>query len=129
MAAASVLLAGCGPKQAAVGTGPVATGGATAAGDTEPPGETGLADTDPLAVDTAARESGLVETGAAALECQGMESDPDAWVACCDDLRVWCEETFAGQEAIDECVFGPDYDGSTGCIPWGPPAPPAFAVA
>lgn len=47
---------------------------------------------------------------------------------CCDLLSAWCGAAFgaAGQQAIQDCTYGPNYDGSTGCIPWGPPAPPAF---
>ncbi len=46
-------------------------------------------------------------------------------VACCDARHAWCGEGFAADsEAYNDCVFGPGYDGSTGCIPWGPPVPP-----
>lgn len=48
--------------------------------------------------------------------------------ACCDTLREWCGQHVAeGTPAYDDCVFGPGFDGSTGCIPWGPPVPPALA--
>lgn len=51
-------------------------------------------------------------------------------VACCDALHAWCGTAFAvDTEAYSECVFGPGFDGSTGCIPWGPPVPPAARLA
>lgn len=47
---------------------------------------------------------------------------------CCELLSAWCGSAFgaASQQEIQDCTYGPNYDGSTGCIPWGPPAPPAF---
>lgn len=49
----------------------------------------------------------------------------DDIAACCKHMKAVCAfEHVAGSEAYDECVFGPDFDGSTGCIPWGPPVPP-----
>ena len=51
---------------------------------------------------------------------------PDETTACCEERATWCEETVAIGEDLNECTYGPDYDGSTGCIPWGPAAPPAF---
>lgn len=53
-------------------------------------------------------------------------------VACCDALRAWCEVEHAGDTDttdLDACIYGPGYDGSTGCIPWGPPVPPRAAFA
>ena len=45
--------------------------------------------------------------------------------SCCEALRAACEaEHGAGTEAANECTFGEDLSGSTGCIPWGPPVPP-----
>ena len=43
---------------------------------------------------------------------------------CCESLAAWCEAEHGVGNAADECLFGPDFSGSTGCIPWGPPAPP-----
>ncbi|MBM4345844.1 MAG: hypothetical protein FJ100_20930 [Deltaproteobacteria bacterium] len=49
------------------------------------------------------------------------------WAACCESLRQWCEAAFgAGSQASNECTFGQNFDGSTGCTPWGPPAPPPW---
>lgn len=51
---------------------------------------------------------------------------------CCLHLGEWCLQQFpdvADYEARAQCQFGPNYDASTGCSPWGPPAPPAFAPA
>lgn len=44
---------------------------------------------------------------------------------CCQELSRWCEEHAPLEEQMD-CVYGPDFDGSTGCIPWGPPVPPSM---
>lgn len=46
--------------------------------------------------------------------------------ACCSERSTWCEDQGFVDLAHSECVFGPGFDGSTGCIPWGPPVPPAF---
>ena len=50
---------------------------------------------------------------------------------CCMHLGEWCQTQFPpeAQEALSACQFGPNYDGSTGCSPWGPPAPPRFEPA
>lgn len=45
---------------------------------------------------------------------------------CCDQMAEWCKSKFKDQAAQQECLFGPNMDGSTGCVPWGPPAPPAM---
>lgn len=51
-------------------------------------------------------------------------------MACCEARSAWCGEQFAeGSEAYNTCVFGPNFDGSTGCIPWGPPVPPKLTRA
>lgn len=48
---------------------------------------------------------------------------------CCRQMKTWCgTHHAAGGDAYDECVFGPDFDGSTGCIPWGPPVPPSLSA-
>lgn len=51
--------------------------------------------------------------------------------ACCMHLGEWCQTQFPPEEldAIAYCQFGPNYDASTGCSPWGPPAPPRFEPA
>jgi len=46
---------------------------------------------------------------------------------CCEARREACDAEFGeGTDAADECIFGADFSGSTGCIPWGPPVPPVF---
>jgi len=61
-------------------------------------------------------------------DCMGLSSE--ATTTCCNARAVSCDVEFgADTEASDFCTYGPDYDGSTGCIPWGPPAPPVFRGA
>lgn len=49
--------------------------------------------------------------------------------ACCDKLRAWCDAALGvGTEAANTCHYGPGFDASTGCTPWGPPAPPAWTA-
>ena len=93
-------------------------------------------DTDPRGDETAPPDpveetATLVETDppgpGAAADCAALGLDMEA---CCDTLRTWCEGAHAvGSTAYDECVFGPGFSGSTGCIPWGPPVPPRLEVA
>lgn len=61
-------------------------------------------------------------------QCKGLTDQ--ARYDCCNALNQWCNAAYPppSQDATT-CQFGPGYDGSTGCIPWGPPAPPAFEVA
>lgn len=81
-------------------------------GDTDLP-----VDTDPP-VDT--------DAPASAPDCTSPTGDIS--FECCEELRVWCDETWGLEsEAATECLFGPNFDGSTGCIPWGPPVPPTMA--
>lgn len=54
--------------------------------------------------------------------------DAQDMFACCEERRLWCEEESGLFQSVDNCVFGPGFDGSTGCIPWGPPAPPRFGA-
>jgi hypothetical protein len=63
----------------------------------------------------------------AAPDCTLDDIDRDL---CCAELAAWCETTYGPDdfEAVSVCTFGPDYDGSTGCIPWGPPVPPSAAI-
>lgn len=57
-----------------------------------------------------------------------QEEDADGIRGCCEDLRAWCTARFPDHERQSVCIFGEDLGGqSTGCIPWGPPAPPAMA--
>ena len=62
-----------------------------------------------------------------------VPSEPDCtsvdMFPCCDERAAWCETQFTIDDpAYSECLFGPGFDGSTGCIPWGPPAPPRFGA-
>jgi hypothetical protein len=86
----------------------------------------------PLGDDTGkAGETALADTSSEKPLCLGLDTgDNAAYLACCEQLEGWCATEFAAdKEAIDECLFGPGYDGSTGCIPWGPPVPPARRLA
>lgn len=108
-AAASVVLAlgaGCGPVEADLG----------------PVDSASYADTD--AVDTDVSDTDAVDTDAVDTDAPDCTVAADV-MACCETLRTWCEGAHADDAAaIDACIFGPNYDGSTGCIPWGPPTPP-----
>ena len=74
------------------------------------------------AVDTNVTDTSATDTSAQG-DCNGLPAEEVS--ACCDALRVACEsEHGAGTEAANECIFGEDFSGSTGCIPWGPPVPP-----
>ncbi len=74
--------------------------------------------------DAGGTDTAAMDTGSDKPTCVGVE-DPELYEACCNGLREWCEEVVGSdEEAINECVYGPDFDGSTGCIPWGPPVPP-----
>lgn len=85
--------------------------------------------------DTAARDTATdtaadtdADTGDGRPDCSSIDmGDSEAWAACCEALSGWCADAFgATTEEASECTYGPDYDGSTGCIPWGPPVPPRF---
>ena len=70
---------------------------------------------------------GDTASGGAKPDCVALGLDV---TACCEALAAWCSEAVsAGTPEYDECVYGPGYDGSTGCIPWGPPVPPAADLA
>ncbi len=47
---------------------------------------------------------------------------------CCDERMKWCKAQFpTDQNAYNDCYYGPNFSAKcTGCIPWGPPAPPRF---
>ena len=73
-------------------------------------------------VDTNVTDTSATDTSAQG-DCNSVPAEEVS--ACCDALRVACEtEHGAATEAANECIFGEDFSGSTGCIPWGPPAPP-----
>lgn len=83
--------------------------------------------------DTSVGDTALAttETGDGGPDCSDVDlSDTGAYAECCGARTDWCEaEHGAGTDAANACIFGPDYDGSTGCIPWGPPVPPRFRGA
>lgn len=63
----------------------------------------------------------------------GADDPPDCtdttdMAACCDELAEYCAGVYdpSTQDYLD-CLYGPDFDGSTGCIPWGPPVPPRMS--
>jgi hypothetical protein len=101
--------------------------------------DSALADTDPVdTVDTPADTTDTpADTDRAVVDTDPTITPPTRpdcvalgldLTACCDTLRDWCGQQVAeGTPAYDDCVFGPGFDGSTGCIPWGPPVPPALA--
>lgn len=67
--------------------------------------------------------AGGAPAGQRAPDCTALGLDVEA---CCDALRTFCGTAHAeGTAAYNDCVYGPGFDGSTGCIPWGPPVPPA----
>lgn len=90
-------------------------------------------DTASTATDTGPKDTATADTGAVdghPGDCLGIE-DGTEWSACCDTLRAWCEKTYAKDpEQAMTCTFGEDFSGTeTGCIPWGPPVPPAATLA
>lgn len=57
-------------------------------------------------------------------------ADSEEWSDCCETRSAYCKARFPlNPNRALECTYGPDYDGSTGCIPWGPPVPPGFRAA
>jgi hypothetical protein len=104
------LLAASSVALAAALAGCLPTGEDTA--DTAASGDTAVASTD-------------------APDCAGVDmSDTGAYTECCDALSAWCEDAHGdGTDDALDCIYGPGLDGSTGCIPWGPPVPPRFRGA
>lgn len=94
--------------------------------ETTTPTTTATADTGPVVAetgDTAAVDTASVDTAPSeppVPDCSAMPIDE-----CCTAWMDYCEDWHA-IESSDwmECVYGPGFDGSTGCIPWGPPVPP-----
>ena len=81
-----------------------------------------ITDTSGDTQDSDVTDTNVTDTSAQG-DCNGLPAEEVS--ACCDALRVSCEtEHGAATEAANECIFGEDFSGSTGCIPWGPPAPP-----
>ena len=105
------------------GSAPVDSGGA--------PTDAGATKTDTAApkvdVASAADTSGCPDPEPGEPDCIALQGKPE-WATCCDDRNKWCATKHAnGSKEYNECVFGPNFSGKcTGCIPWGPPAPPRF---
>ncbi|MEY3015624.1 MAG: hypothetical protein RIT45_4359 [Pseudomonadota bacterium] len=109
--------------------------------------DTAVADgaaTDAAATDTASTDDVATDAGATdvadAEPCPELKAgEPDCvslqgtaeWATCCDDRNKWCAAEYPNDtEAQNVCNFGHNYSGQcTGCIPWGPPAPPRFDPA
>lgn len=88
---------------------------------TDPDSDTQTAETD---ADTDHTDA-VVDTNLPRPDC-AIDTDGVIDFDCCDDLAAWCAATYAGDlDAENTCIWGEGFDGSTGCIPWGPPAPPA----
>ena len=96
---------------------------ADAAADGNPATDAGTA------ADVAADVTAQADGGGAKPDCKtrtGQATSP----SCCELLSNWCEANFPpGSKEANDCYFGPNFDGSTGCVPWGPPAPPAMDSA
>jgi hypothetical protein len=82
---------------------------------------------------TGGGEGGEDVGGGSAGTSGGSDDPPDCtqaedMAACCDELADWCDDIYdpATQDYLD-CLYGPGFDGSTGCIPWGPPVPPRMS--
>ena len=108
-AAASVALAfGTGCWKPPVETGP----------DTSVPSDTSTTDTTDTAPDSSVDDT----SAGGAPDCTQAEDV----ISCCEELSAWCADAYPEDtDAFNECYYGPDFSGSTGCIPWGPPVPPA----
>jgi hypothetical protein len=99
---------------------------------------TDTASTDTAKVDVAADDvaqadvadgQGCPPLGVGEPDCTDQNS-PE-WGTCCQEHQKWCTAAFpVDMEAANTCQFGENFSGTcTGCIPWGPPAPPAFELA
>ena len=101
----------------------VADGAATDAAATD------TASTDDVATDVADAEP-CPELKAGEPDCVSLQGTAE-WATCCDDRNKWCAAEYPNDtEAQNVCNFGHNYSGQcTGCIPWGPPAPPRFDPA
>lgn len=95
--------------------------------DDDDEGSTDSGDTTDVGAD------GSGDDGAGTGGDDGAGTPPDCTQApdratCCEELAEWCADAFSADtdEGV-ECLHGSDFDGSTGCIPWGPPVPPAMS--
>ena len=94
---------------------------------------------EPVGADTATGTTALTtpttgtdaETGETAPvdTAPALPAEPDCSVIpvdeCCTEWMDYCDDFFSAKtDDWMDCVYGKDFDGSTGCIPWGPPVPP-----
>lgn len=85
------------------------------------PADSDPVDSDPLHTDVAHTDP-PVDTAPPEPDCIKDGLDP---TTCCDLRQAWCGSRLQpNSPAWQDCVWGPNFDGSTGCIPWGPPVPP-----
>lgn len=78
------------------------------------------------AADTAGDVTSQGDVATAKPDCTQVRGQPTA-PSCCELLAAWCEAAYPpGSTEAADCHWGPNFDGSTGCVPWGPPAPPAM---
>lgn len=128
------------PQDAAGGASDAAAAAETAqTSDADQPNDSAAQTDTAQATDTAQNETAeQTDTANAADAAQDVAGGKPLCVAtpndgqCCLHLGEWCLQQFpddADYEARAQCQYGPNYDASTGCSPWGPPAPPAFAPA
>ncbi len=118
------------------GAGDASTATDSHATDSQTPVDAAAADTavafdgGPTPVDGGSPDAGCSDDEIGAPNCKDKLNTPE-WATCCDARLKWCQTNYTGdQKAADTCQFGPNFSGTcTGCIPWGPPAPPAFDLA
>jgi len=99
---------------------------AAQASDAEQPSDVAAQTDTAQATDTASATDAAQEVADGKPLCVATPNDGQ----CCLHLGEWCLQQFPNEADFDaraECQYGPNYDASTGCSPWGPPAPPAFA--
>lgn len=91
--------------------------------------DTLASDSGDSAADAAMDSSTATDTADGPPDCKHL-TDGAQIGECCNARSAWCLAAYpADSQKQNECHFGPDFDGTTGCIPWGPPAPPAWEFA
>ncbi len=93
---------------------------------------------DASAADVVDAQSGDVNADADAA-CKDFEPEIPAcldmsapgWGECCQERATLCGQKYPqDSQAAQICTYGDNFSGKcSGCIPWGPPAPPAFDIA
>ncbi len=113
------------PGEVAAGADAAPKADATTAADAGT--DAALAETkaaDAVAADVVAAFDAVVDDVTGKPLCTGVTGAD--WQPCCDALGLWCNAKFSSPNDQQECLFGPNFDGSTGCTPWGPPSPAAM---